>query len=472
MTAVLRVVVAVLAAAPALRAPVALSRDDAVAASSPADKVDVSALGGPGTVDADGPGAFSLPAPPLDRDQRRAFSVGNSLFRNNWVIAPASPSGRDGLGPLFNATSCSGCHQEDGRGRPPRDEHDVGTGMVVFVSPADLDGQPHPVYGSQIQDQAIPGVAPEARIRLEPIELPGQHADGSAYTLRRWDVRFLEPGHGPLGPVRASPRLGQQLIGMGLLEAVADETIVALEDPTDRDGDGISGRAHRIPSADGAKRIGRFGWKASQPTIEDQVAAALHGDIGITSPGHPEESLTPRQRADLGQTPPTGAEADSPEIDDARLGRIAHYCRVLAVPRQRRASDLVVGQGRRLFSSIGCAACHRPELTTGHASPVEAFHDVVIRPYTDLLLHDMGDGLADHRRDGDASGSEWRTPPLWGIGLLETVGGAAHFLHDGRARTLEEAILWHGGEAQASRDAFSALSAQERAAVIAFLESL
>lgn len=428
---------------------------------------DPSRLGGPATVDVDGPGAFSLPIPGLSREDRRAFSVGNSFFRDNWVVAPASAEGRDGLGPLFNANSCSACHHEDGRGRPPRTLDESGVGMVVFVSPRDADGAPHPMYGGQLQDQAVPGVAPEVRIALDAEATPGRYPDGSSYELRRWRIGLKEPAYGPLGEVRLSMRIGQQIIGMGLLEAVDDAAIVAREDPEDRDADGISGRAHRVVGADGTRGIGRFGWKASQPTLAGQVIAALHGDIGITSPSRPEEALAPSQRAVVHA--PSGGQ---PEIDAVKIERIAHYCRVLAVPAQRGAGSAEVERGRRLFNETGCASCHAPTLRTGETSPIERLRGAEFHPFTDLLLHDMGEALADDRRDGEASGREWRTPPLWGLGLVETVGPGAAYLHDGRARTIEEAVLWHGGEAQRARDGFAALPADGRAALLAFLNSL
>lgn len=424
-------------------------------------------MGGPAAIEIDGPTAFSLPLPGISREDRRAFAVGNSFFRDNWVVAPASAEGRDGLGPVFNANSCSACHQEDGRGRPPIDRDDVGKGMVVFVSPRENDGAPHPVYGGQLQDQGVPGVAPEVRISVEPEYIAGRYADGAAYELRRWRIVLAEPAYGPLGEIRLSMRIGQQLVGMGLLEAVDDRTIRVLEDPDDRDGDGISGRAHRVTGADGTVGIGRYGWKASQPTLEGQVIAALHGDIGITSPRRADEDLTSDQRAVI--SAPSGG---SPEIDAHKISRIAHYMRALAVPNQRRSLDEEVVRGRALFESARCTACHLPEMRTGGSSPLAQLRSATIHPYTDLLLHDMGDGLSDDRRDGDASGREWRTPPLWGIGLLETVNGNQNYLHDGRARTIEEAVLWHGGEAQRSRDAFVAMSAGERAALLAFLSSL
>lgn len=421
-------------------------------------------LGGPATVDADGSNAFSLPVPGLSAADRRAFSVGNSLFRDNWVVAPASAEGRDGLGPLFNANSCSACHQEDGRGRPPAASGEVGLGMVVFVSPRDGDGLPHPAYGKQIQDQAVPGVRPEASIELRAETLRGAHADGAPFELLRWQPVFRDPAYGPLDGARISIRIGPQVIGGGLLEAMADDSLVAAADPDDRDGDGISGRAHRIA---GSSRIGRFGWKATQATLEEQVTAALHEDIGITSARHPIEAVTPSQ-TDAARA----ASGGTPEIDARKVSRIAHYCRALAVPAQRGAGKAEVERGRLLFAAAGCTACHSPTLVTGGDSPIPALRNATFHPYSDLLLHDMGSGLADDRRDGEATGSEWRTPPLWGIGLVETVNGHTRFLHDGRARSLEEAVLWHGGEAQRSRDAFTRMPEPERAALLAFLRSL
>jgi CxxC motif-containing protein (DUF1111 family) len=426
------------------------------------------ALGGPASVDAADRNAFGMRAPGLSAEENRAFSVGNSFFRDNWVVAPASPQGRDGLGPLFNATSCSACHHEDGKGHVGTDGRlDPGQGVVVFVSPRGRDGEPHPVYGGQLQDQAVPGVEPEVRWHLQAEETEGRYNDGTQFKLRRWKLQPIQPAYGPLGDVVLSMRVGQHLVGVGLLEAVGDGTLLAMEDPDDRDGDGISGRAHRVAGSDGAMRVGRLGWKASQPTLEDQVAAALHGDIGITTPLRPHDTLTAPQRATV-----IAPDGGVPEADSHKVGRLAHYCRVLAVPMARTGASELVERGRSRFEAIGCASCHTPELVTGAHSPIAAFRSATIRPYSDLLLHDMGEDLADHRRDGEASGREWRTAPLWGLGLVQVVDERAMFLHDGRARTIEEAILWHGGEALKSRDAFMALEAPERAAVLAFLNSL
>ena len=414
------------------------------------------------TVAVDGPSAFSLPVPGLDRDHRRAFSVGNALFRDNWVPAPSSAEGRDGLGPLFAATSCSACHMDDGRGRPPMDDTDRGTGMVVFVSATSDPALPHPLLGAQLQDQATPGVEPEGAVRLVPADI---EQDGAS-PLLAWRVEVCTAAGEPIRDVLPSVRMGPQLIGLGLLEAVDDATIREWADPDDRDGDGISGRVH-ARRTDGVDRIGRFGWKATQPTLEEQVAAALHGDMGLTSSRHPQEPWTDLQRASI--VAPSGGE---PEVDDLKVQRLAHYCRVLAVPAQRRPRDPEVVRGGELFQSIGCAACHRPSLRTGRQSPIPSFRDVQCSAYTDLLLHDMGAGLADGRPDGDATGSEWRTPPLWGLGLIEAVNGHTRLLHDGRARSIDEAIRWHGGEAERSLSRFMTLTDAERRAIIAFVRSL
>jgi CxxC motif-containing protein (DUF1111 family) len=413
-------------------------------------------------VEADGPGAFSLSIPGLSREDRRAFSVGNALFRDNWVPAPSSAEGRDGLGPLFVASSCSACHMEDGRGRPPLDDAERSTGMVVFSSSSLDPSAPHPMLGAQVQELAMPGVEPEAHVRLVPVDV----SPHGAAPLMTWRVELRTPAGAPIHDAVPSVRMGPQLIGLGLLEAVDDETIRAAADPEDRDRDGISGRAHEV-DADGVRRIGRFGWKATQATLDAQVAAALHGDMGLTTSVHPRESLTEAQRASI--TAPSGGD---PEVDDLKVQRLAHYCRVLAVPRRRNADDPRVQRGSALFESTGCVSCHRPSMRTGTGSPVSQYHEVDVAAYTDLLLHDMGEGLADGRPDGMASGSEWRTPPLWGLGLIEVVNGHTRLLHDGRARSVEEAILWHGGEAASSRRSFEALGADDREALLAFLRSI
>ena len=430
-------------------------------------------LGGQASVYDATPNAFSQPAPGLDRDRELHFFVGNSFFNQNWVSAPASTRARDGLGPLFNARSCAGCHFKDGRGRPPRTGTERGTGLLLRVSvPGPTrDGAPlpDPAYGGQIQDASIPGVRAEAGIAIEGSDVPGRYGDGSPYVLNEPSYRLADLGYGALHPeLQLSPRVAPQMIGMGLLEAVPDAEILARADPDDGDGDGISGRPNRVPDhVGGGAALGRFGWKAGQPTVLQQTAAAFLHDIGITTHLFPSENCTPQQVACLGA--PGGGR---PEIADDDLMKVVLYASSLAVPAMRDPRDPEVLRGSRTFDEIGCGRCHVRTLATGEHPTIPALSHQTIHPYTDLLLHDMGEGLADGRPDFEASGSEWRTPPLWGIGLFETVNGHTRYLHDGRARNLSEAILWHGGEAAAAREGFRELDARERAALLRFLGSL
>ncbi len=424
--------------------------------------------GGAGTVDDATGFAFALALDNLPSRDRRAFAVGNSFFNRNWVRAPASTTGRDGLGPTFNAQSCSSCHLHDGRGRPPADDRDPERGLLLRLSVGDPP-QPVRLYGSQLQDRAIAGVPAEGRIRITTTPRRGRYGDGTPFTLLAPRYTIADRAFGPLPRgVQISPRVAPGVFGVGLLEAVPERTIVKQADPSDEDGDGISGRVNRVADArtrtSGA--LGRFGWKANVPTVEQQNAGAFNGDIGITSPIFTDENCEPGQRGCARAK--TGGR---PEIDEHKLQRVTFYTRTLAVPARRDVGVAATDAGERHFERLGCDSCHLPELRTGD-SDIAANSDQLIRPYTDLLLHDLGPGLADGRPDGLASGSEWRTAPLWGIGLVSVVNDHTRFLHDGRARNLTEAILWHGGEAHPARERFRTLPASDRRELVAFLESL
>lgn len=417
--------------------------------------------------------AFGLPAPGLTRQEERLFGVGNSFFNQNWVQAPASTTARDGLGPYFNARSCAACHFKDGRGRPPEFDGERPTGYLVRVSvPGEQDAVGGPVgherYGDQIQDNALLGLPAEATVRVNYVEEPGTFADGTPYSLRRPIVSFTDEAFGPIEGLALSPRVGNHMSGLGLLNAVPESDILALADPDDTDGDGISGRPNYVWNAEeGRATLGRFGWKANQPNVRQQVAGAFLGDIGITTPVFPDENCI--AAVSPCDTTPNGG---TPEIDPDDFEKVVLYSSTLAVPARRNWDDPTVLRGKALFREIGCASCHVPQLKTGISSVADALSNQTIRPYTDLLLHDMGERLADNREDFLASGSEWRTPPLWGIGLFETVNGHTFFLHDGRARNITEAILWHGGEGETARERFRQLSASERDALLQFLNSL
>ena len=427
-------------------------------------------LGGDTTAFSAGRNAFELSARNLTNEERRTFEVGDSFFTQNWVTAPASTDARDGLGPTFNALACSSCHSHDGRAKPPDNDDDPERGLLLRINvPGPGGPRPDPVYGGQLQDRAILGVPEEGRIRIRYEEMPGAYPDGAPYSLRKPTYTAADLSFGPLSPGAAlSPRVAPAVIGMGLLEAIPEERVLALADPDDADGDGVSGRPNVVwDIRRGRDALGRFGWKAGQPSVEQQAAGAFHGDIGVTTSLFPDENCPAAQRAC--RAAPNGGE---PEAPDDRLDRVVFYSQTLAVPAMRNADDPRTREGARLFADAGCAACHSPRRVTSAAHPVRPLRDQTIYPYTDLLLHDMGEGLADGFSEGAANGREWRTAPLWGIGLIDAVNDHMMLLHDGRARGIEEAILWHGGEAQAARDAFTMLSADERSALLHFLESL
>jgi CxxC motif-containing protein (DUF1111 family) len=265
--------------------------------------------------------------------------------------------------------------------------------------------------------------------------------------------------------VMYSPRIAPPVFGLGLLEGISESDILALADPADANGDGISGKANY--SYDISKQritLGRFGWKAATPSVLQQTAGAYHQDMGITSYLFPNESSA-------GQSNNNDLVPEK-EISDSLLEAVAHYVRTLAVPARRGVNDPEVMHGKQLFNSIGCASCHTPSFTTSTNMAFAEISNQRIFPYTDMLLHDMGEGLADNRPDHLADGYEWRTAPLWGIGLTAVVNGHNNYMHDGRARSFEEAILWHGGEGEASKNAFVNLNAEDREALVAFLFSL
>ncbi|MFL5351523.1 di-heme oxidoredictase family protein [Archangium sp.] len=418
--------------------------------------------------------AFTLAARNLQGERRDAFFVGNALFNRNWVMAPSSTEGLDGLGPTFNAPSCAGCHFKDGRGKPPTEPEEKPLALLFRLSipGQDAHGGPlgDPTYGGQLQPQAILGVPAEGGVAFTYTTREGTYADGTAYTLQEPHYALVDLAFGPAHPeLRVSPRVAPAMVGLGLLEAIPDSALAALADPDDTNGDGISGRVNHVWDVEhGEVRVGRFGWKANQPSLRQQDAGAFRGDMGITSDLFPEEECTSAQQACLAA--PSGG---APELDAQKLDAVTFYSRTLAVPARRDVDNTEVLRGRRLFrDELECAKCHVPRHETGVVEDAPELSKQVIFPYTDLLLHDMGPELADHRPDFEATGTEWRTPPLWGIGLVETVNRHTRFLHDGRARSLEEAILWHGGEAERSRERFRTLSATDRAALLRFLESL
>lgn len=420
-------------------------------------------------------------------DEER-FKLGNALFRKIWVSSPASTEASDGLGPLFNARSCQSCHIKDGRGNAPF-MGEKATSMFLRLSvPPSTDAEreklanrewtsvPHPIYGGQLQNRAVPGLVAEGDMGISYEEEIVEFADGTEVSLRKPTYTFIDPAHGDPGPdIMLSPRVAPQMIGLGLVEQIHPADILANTDPDDIDGDGISGRPNwvRDPQT-GELALGRFGHKATNPTIRAQSAGAFAGDIGISTPDVPRHTgdCTAAQTECLAVANGVQANLGDTEAPDPVLELVTFYSQNLAVPARRDVADPTVLHGKQMFYETGCASCHMPKFVTRRDAPESVFAFQLIWPYSDFLLHDMGEGLADNRPDGDASGTEWRTAPLWGIGLTETVSGHTQFLHDGRARNLLEAILWHGGEAETAKNKVMEMTTSDREALISFLESL
>ncbi|CAI8988310.1 di-heme oxidoredictase family protein [Pseudomonas sp. IT-P395] len=439
--------------------------------------------GGAATVRKTDQNAFSLPSANLPPSRRVDFSVGNSFFRSPWVIAPSTTTARDGLGPLFNTNACQGCHIKDGRGHPPPPDAPNAVSMLVRLSIPDtpefakvieqVGVVPEPVYGGQFQDMAVPGVAPEGKVRVTYTPVPVRFKDGTEVELRKPVLQITQLGYGPMHPdTRFSARVAPPMIGLGLLEAIPEEAILANAAAQAKDNKGISGRPNQVWDDALQKTVmGRFGWKAGQPTLNQQNVHAFSGDMGLTTSLRPFDDCTDAQTA-CKQAPNGNGPDGEPEVSDNILRLVLFYSRNLAVPARRGVNDAEVLAGKNLFFQAGCDSCHTPKYTTAANAAEPELANQVIRPYSDLLLHDMGDGLADNRTEFQASGRDWRTPPLWGIGLTQAVSGHTQFLHDGRARNLLEAVLWHGGEAQAAQQQVLSFNAEQRAALLAFLNSL
>ncbi len=422
--------------------------------------------GGAFTVFESGRAAFTTMAPALPEALLRDFARGRTVFNRPWLAAPAQDERFIGLGPLFNRLSCVACHPRNGGGFAPETVAEPMRTMLVRLSvPGEGEHggvRPHPAYGDQLNEEGIPGVPGEGRAVIRWREhdevLPG----GEAVRLRRPLISFTGLAYGPLGKdALISPRIAPPVFGLGLLAAVPEADILAIAAEN-------GGRPNRVWDAgNGRTVLGRFGWKASQPSVLQQLAGAMLGDLGVTSPLFTGQNCTEAQ-------PECRAAfvAPQPELTAGQLLALETYHLGLGVPVRRGVDDPSVRRGEALFAAAGCASCHRPTLTTGPHPSLEELGGQVIHPYTDLLLHDMGADLADGRPDFLATGSEWRTPPLWGLGLRRLVDPRAGLLHDGRARSPLEAVLWHGGAAREAAAAVRRLPPDDRRALLRFLDSL
>lgn len=422
--------------------------------------------GGETTVFSENSTSFRTPALNLSASDLEIHLQGDSQFEQAFVTAPANIN--NGLGSIFNNTSCVSCHPKDGRSSFPVNFMNL-SGLLLRASipGTDENGGPNPIpgFGTQIQNQSIFGTFPEARYQVAFETKTETLADGTVVTLRKpivtlYDSYMTFPGNGML-----SPRIATPVFGLGLLEAIPESNLVAIQDVNDNDSDGISGKANYVwdPTVSQLK-IGRFGWKAGAPSVLVQCAAAYVDDMGVTNYVFPNEVGANQSNGQDGLT-------DDPEISDEILNQVTLYCKTLAVPAPRNITNQSFKNGAQIFEEISCTKCHVPKQQTGY-NVISAISNQTIYPYTDLLLHDMGTDLADNRPDFLASGTEWKTRPLWGIGLTQVVNGHTDLLHDGRARNLTEAILWHGGEAQKSKEKFKQLSTKKRTDLLVFLNSL
>jgi CxxC motif-containing protein (DUF1111 family) len=453
-------------------------------ASGETDNLDPAALSaGTFTTAESGPHAFAIPVAMLDKEGAEVFIKGKEQFNEAWVFAP-DPGGVWGLGPTFNEDRCAHCHENNGRARAPEQAHEAEFGLLVRLSIPGTSKEggpnPHPVYGDQLQNRGMRDRVPaEGRVVVTYTAREVTFADGAKIVLRVPQIAFQDLQFGPLGSdIMTSARIAPAVVGLGLLEAVPESTILGFAKEQEKLG--LQGQPNYVWDYENEQTVlGRFGWKANQPSLRQQTAAAFLGDIGATSSVFPEENCPPAQKQCLevpsaskcgGQGGCTGNYR--PEVIPSRLSNITLYLQALAVPARRNVNDARVQRGQELFARATCSACHVPEMKTGPKTAFAPAANLTIHPYTDLLLHDMGEELADGRPDFKASGREWRTPPLWGIGLLRTVNRHSDLLHDGRARDVTEAILWHGGQAEKAREAFRAMPKDEREALVKFVESL
>ena len=431
--------------------------------------------------------AFSHASANMSFERELDFQLGNAFFTKLWVSSPSSTQSSDGLGPLFNARACQRCHIKDGRGHPP-DVNDINSvSMLVRLSipaqnKADLNllksgrvnSLPDPVYGHQLQDVSIMGLYSEGQIAISYTESKVELADAQTASLRKPKLVISSLMYGELHQqIMMSARVAPQMIGLGLLEAIDEKDILAQQDILDSDGDGISGKANHVWSEEHqVVTLGRFGLKAAKATLNDQNQSAFNGDIGLSTAlfPNPYGDCTPSQKECLKM--PTGVDNGNAEVSKEMLEKVLHYTRNLAVPARRNVSNKNVLAGKKLFYQSACIACHTPKYITPRVTAQPEQSRQLIWPYSDMLLHDMGDGLADNRPEALANGREWRTSPLWGIGLTPLVNGHSQYLHDGRARNILEAILWHGGEAEKSKQAVIEMSKFERVQLVTFIKSL
>ncbi len=435
----------------------------------PDNELDERLSGGDLTVFDESSGAFGHPFAGLSFRDGQVHGIGDKMFEVPFVTAPAPLYA--GLGPVYNSRSCISCHIADGRGRPPA----PGEQMQSMLFKVSLDGTDQfgapigvPGFGGQLQDKGVAGARPEGSVSISYSDIAVKLADGTLINLRK-PTNTIVNAYIPFpAAAHLSPRVANPVVGLGLLDAIEEGSILANEDPADRDKDGISGRANYVYDYRNKRAgvLGRFGWKAATSDVKTQTAKALNQDMGITT------SLFQHKSAFGQEQMKAIVEGPSYDLNDTLWQALSFYASTLAVPARRNVNDPEVRKGQYIFRQALCINCHSDKHITRTNMVFPAVSAQVIRPYTDLLLHDMGVDLADGFSEFGADGNEWRTPALWGLGLTQRVSGHTFLLHDGRARNITEAILWHGGEARESRDRFARLTKADREALLKFLNTL
>ncbi len=424
---------------------------------------------------------FIHPSGNLSIDDELDFWDGFSFFRDPWIAAPAATTDRDGLGPLFNARSCKACHARGGRGKEAVEGVSKPMALLIRLGDKQNGSRVDKNYGGQLQPFSIAlshhkitkKIKPEAEVKLSYQYIEGSYSDGETYQLRKPNYELVNLNYGALEDNTVlSPRYAPAIYGMGLLDAISESDLLSLEDINDENKDGISAKYNRVPNVITNKlALGRFGFKSLHPNLSQQIAGAFVNDIGITNPFFQKDMCTAVQKSCL-QGSQIGGHDTHLEIP-GKLHKLVEYMgRHMAVQPTRSLKSKVAQQGRSVFYQLNCQSCHQPSFTTDANYPGTELADQIIWPYTDLALHDMGPDLADGKAEFLANGNEWRTAPLWGIGLQQRIQGYQAFLHDGRARTIEEAILWHGGEALAAKQAFTNIDKTQRDALIFFLKQI
>ena len=426
--------------------------------------------------------SFSLSSRNLEEHMRINFLVGNALFERMWEDSSISKNiAKDGLGPFFSARSCESCHINDGRGHIPLTNKEDKISVVIQISQnieqsndyiKNIDDD---TYGGQISEFAVKDVLKEADIIIDYKYSLEMYEDGRVVELRRPIIKIDNLNYGEFNESTTfSARIAQPMIGLGLIENISDQSLLMNEDIDDTNKDGVSGKANKVWDIQKEKlEIGRFGWKAAQPSVYQQTADAFYHDMGLSNKLYSNPfNCTSKQEECTKAISGNSEEYDDLEVSSDQLDLVTFYSSQLGVPARRSINAENVKKGKEIFFALNCNSCHVESFTTGDFGSHANLNNQIIYPYSDFLLHDMGESLSDGVSEFFAQGSEWRTPPLWGIGLTSIVSDEYGYLHDGRARTIEEAILWHGGEANEIIQNYKKLKKNEVNQLLSFINSL